>query len=256
MRQERTATSRPYPRTHYSRRERPTNAALFHLRRERSTKTCLLVPRSPRPNRPRNSPFAAEREIDAFAEKPQRRARFIDGGFPLPWEGLDAPPRDPRQRRPRGVRISRGLFTQGRVIPPRINVARPTNRERIARRVCGLLAHSSIAGCQPKHPPSYHLKRRMPLRARFSGTSPPREEPPRIIAAPTTPSTTKRANVLYFLSYVRPVTDHSVHRSISFFSIHRYLLHRAIQRTRLRPNRRLYPPKRVLACAQRGNLVT
>lgn len=52
--------------------------------------------------------------------------------------------------------IFRGLFTQG-CVPRRINVGRLTNREPIARRVCGLLAQSSIAGCQLKHPLSWHV---------------------------------------------------------------------------------------------------
>lgn len=43
------------------------------------------------------------------------------------------------------------------VYPRRINVGRLTNRERIASRVCGLLAQSSIAGCQLKHPLSWHV---------------------------------------------------------------------------------------------------
>lgn len=58
------------------------------------------------------------------------------------------------------------------VYPRRINVGRLTNRERIASRVCGLLAQSSIAGCQLKHPLSWHVTGACLLAAAFQGRAP------------------------------------------------------------------------------------
>lgn len=145
-------------------RARPTNAALFYLPRSRSTNDRFLLVLGTAEETRRgvwtaNGRSMCSRRNRSVQENVSTRALLCTK------RGI-ARPTEPPEKRPR--KILRGLFTQGRV-PPRINVGRPTNRKRIARRFCGLLAQSSIAGCQLKHPLSRHTTGACPFTRVFQG---------------------------------------------------------------------------------------